>query len=58
MTGLLLLTFFRGCSKCFHGVIRDATLRESECDTCEKSMTPMTLATMKMQHRRSEEFYV
>jgi hypothetical protein len=59
MMGILLLTCFMGCSKCFHGVICDVTLRERECDnynTCKKSATLTTLVTMKMWNYQSEEF--
>jgi hypothetical protein len=55
MMGLLLLACFRGFSKCVYGVIRDATLRKSEfdtCDTCDNKReilgTLTTLATLKV----------
>jgi len=64
MMGLLLRTCFRGCSKCFYGVIRDATLRKSEYDTyknCDnKSVILATLAKMgvrNLRYFRSEEFW-
>jgi len=58
---LLLITGFMVCIKCFYGVVGDEKFRKSECDTYEicdnKSVTLMTLATMRMRHYRSEEFW-